>query len=153
MKALADIADLLQRARKRVRDGGLSREPFLLLRVGGRGDSVECDWMMRSVDPWDKYLPEHLATENQTLQSLRDALKLREIVFRSFPAVGMAHLRMFRADAEHQLELVMTGSVNRTDEVLHRVPSVMMRARLCGFHFNVREGSLRGMVPLSLGCS
>jgi hypothetical protein len=103
---------------------------------------------MRPIDPWDKYLPPRLATENQTLQAVRDALKLREVILRSFPAVGLAHLRMFRADENHRLELVMTGSVNRWDEEFHRVPSVMMRAKLCGFRFNVAEGTLRGLVPV-----
>ena len=35
---------------------------------------MECDWLMRPADPWDKDLPAHLARENQTLQALRDAL-------------------------------------------------------------------------------
>jgi len=123
----------------------MSREPLDVLRVEWKGDLVECDWLMRPVDPWDRFLPSHLATENQTLQALRDALKLREIILRSFPAVGMAHLRMFRSDENHHLELVMTGNVNRWDEEFHRVPSVMMRAKMCGFRFTVAEGMLCGM--------
>ena len=81
-------------------------------------------------------LPEHLARENQTLQALRDALSLREVVFKSFPAVVNADLRMFRADDEHRLELVMRGSTSRSNEALYRVASVAMRAKLCGFHFH-----------------
>jgi len=149
MRVLTEVANFLRRVKKRMRSGELSREPIQLLRVEWRGDSVECDWLMRPVDPWDKFLPADLASENQTLQSMRDALKLREVIFRSFPAAGIAHLRMYRVNEDRNLELVMTGSVNRSDEVLHRVPSVMMRARLCGFRFTVSDGALRGLVPIS----
>lgn len=153
MKALVETSTFLRRARNKLRFGELSREPLLLLRVEWKGDSVECDWLMRPVDPWDKYLPPRLATENQTQQALRDALQLREIIFNCFPAVGIAHLRMFRADEQHRLELVMTGSVDRSNEILHRVASIAMRARLCGFHFNVSEGTLCRMVAVPFGCS
>jgi len=150
MRGLTEIANFLRRSRTQLRSGELSREPMQLLRVEWKGDLIECDWLMRPVDPWDKYLPPELATENQTLQALRDALKLRAIILRSFPAVTLARLRMFRAGKNHQLELVMTGSVNRWDEEFHRVPSVIMRARMCGFHFTVAQGAMNGLVPISL---
>ncbi len=150
MRELFDAAGLLGRARRKMRAGDYSREPLMLLRVEWKRDSVECDWLMRPVDPWDKDIPTHLARENQTLQALRDALNLREIVFRSFPAVVNADLRMFRASEDHRLELVMRGSTNRSDEVLYRVASVAMRARLCGFHFTLAEGALKSLVPISL---
>ena len=142
MKALTETARFLRVARKRLRFGDLSREPLLLLRVEWKGDVVECDWLMRPVDSWDKDLPTYMARENQALQSLRDAIQLRAVVFRCFPAVGIAHLRMFRADQEHRLELVMTGSVTRSNEILHRVASIAMRAKLCGFSFNLVNGGL-----------
>ena len=149
MRVLTEIAKFLDRTRSQMRSGELSREPIQLLRVQWKGDLLECDWLMRPVDPWDKYLPPELATENQTLQALRDALKLRAIILRSFPAVTLAQLRMYRADKNHQLELVMTGNVNRWDEELHRVPSVMMRAKMCGFHFTVAQGAMHGLIPIS----
>lgn len=151
MKVLTDFSSFLRLARRHARSGELSREPLVLLRVEWKGDSVECDWLMRPVDPWDRDLPEHLARENQTLQALRDALRLRDMIFRSFPAVATAHLRMFRPSQDHRLELVLAGWVNRTDEILHRVPSVVMRAKLCGFRFIIADGSLRGMLPTPLG--
>ena len=149
MKVLTDIAKFLRRAKRQLRSGELSREPLQLLRVEWRGDLIECDWLMRPVDPWDKYLSPRLAAENQTLQSLRDALKLRAAILHSFPAVTHAHLRMFRADVNHHLELVVTGSVNRWDEEFHRVPSVTMRAKMCGFRFTVADGATGGMIPIS----
>ena len=150
MRALTEIAKFLRRTQRHLRSGELSREPLQLLRVEWKGDLLECDWLMRPADPWDKYLPSELAMENRTLQALRDALMLRAIIFRSFPAVGIAQLRMFRAGKNHQLELVMTGSVNRWDEELHRVPSVMMRARMCGFRFTMADGGMGRMIPISL---
>ena len=148
MRMLIDIARFLRRARRQLRSGELSREPLELLRLEWKDDVVECDWLMRPADAWDKYVPPHLAKENQTLQALRDALKLRAIIFRSFPAVGFAHLRMFRIERDHQLELVMTGSVTRWDEEFYRVPSVMMRAKMCGFRFTVAEGAIRELAPV-----
>ncbi|MGB6830604.1 MAG: hypothetical protein WBE41_21335 [Terracidiphilus sp.] len=149
MRILTEMAKFLRRTRRQLRSGELSREPLQLLRVQWKGDLMECDWLMRPADPWDKYLPPELVTENQTLQALRDALKLRAIIFRSFPAVSLAQLRMFRADKSYQLELVMTGSVNRWDEEFHRVPSLMMRAKMCGFRFTVAEGVMHGLVPIA----
>jgi len=148
MRMMTDVAEFLRSAKRFLRSGELSREPLQLLRVEWKGDRVECDWLMRPADPWDKYLPPHLATENQTLQALRDALQLRKTILHSFPAVSLAYLRMYRADENRRLELVMTGSVSRWDEEFHRVPSVMMRAKMCGFRFTVAEGTLRGLVPV-----
>ena len=85
------------------------------------------------------------------MQALRDALRLRNIVFESFPRVDNAELRMFRIGADNLPELVMSGSVVRTNEVFERVASIAMRARLCGFRFTQGDGSLQRMTPL--GCS
>jgi hypothetical protein len=43
----------------------------------------------------------------------------------------------------------MTGNVNRWDEEFHRVPSVMMRAKMCGFQFTVAEGAIHGLIPIA----
>lgn len=150
MRELFDAADFLGRARRKMRSGTYSREPLMLLRVEWKGDSMGCDWLMRPVDPWDKDLPTHLARENQTLQALRDALNLRELVFEAFPAVVNAELRMFRASDDHRLELVMRGNTSRSNEELYRVASVAMRAKLCGFHFTLAEGGHKSLVPISL---
>ena len=153
MKDLLDAAEFLNKVRRKLRFGAFSREPLLLLRFEWRGDSVECDWLMRPADQWDKDLPAHLARENQTLQALRDALSLREVIFKSFPAVITAELRMFRPDPLHRLELVMTGSVSRSNETFERVASIAMRARLFGFHFNVEQGELGRLTSAPLSCS
>ena len=144
MMSIRDAAGFVRNAYKRLRTGEYSREPVRLLRIEWKGDSVECDWLMRPSDLWDVDLPPHLARENQTLQALRDALTLRNTIFKNFPSVVKAELRMFRLDGDQQLELMMTGSVARTNEVFERVASVVMRAKLCGFQFNLSAGVLEG---------
>jgi hypothetical protein len=151
MKILLDAADFLRRAHRRMRFGELSREPLELLRLEWKRESLECDWLMRPADPWDVDLSPRLVEENQTFQALRDALMLRNIVFASFPGVDSAELRMFRIGADGLPELVMSGSVVRTNEILERVASIAMRARLCGFRFTLNEGPLEKLTPL--GCS
>ncbi len=153
MSVLMDTSHFVSELRRKMRFGEYSREPLTLLRLEWKRDSVQCDWLMRLNDPWDSSLPPHLARENQTLQALRDALDLRESIFRCFPAVEYACLRMFRVAPNRHLELVMTGTLSRTNEVLHRVTSVAMRARLCGFHFTLAEGALKSMTPITReGC-
>ncbi|HUX45855.1 MAG TPA: hypothetical protein VMV57_13985 [Terracidiphilus sp.] len=139
--------------RRKLRFGEFSREPLQLLRLEWKVELLECDWLMRPADPFDSELPRHLVDEHQTQQALRDALSLRDVVFKSFPGVNTAELRMFRTGADERPELMMTGSVNRTNEALARVPSVAMRARLCGFNFNLAQGVLERMSPVSAACS
>ena len=153
MKELFQAGKFLSMTRRKLRYGAYSSEPLLLLRFEWKGDTVECDWLMRPPHPWDRDLPQHVSRENQTLQALRDAMALRQAIFESFPAVISANLRMYRADPEHRLELMMTGSVTRSNEVFERVASMVMRAKLCGFHFNLRAGGLECMPSASLSCT
>ena len=144
MMSIQDAARFLRAAHKKMRSGEHSREPVKLLRIEWKADAIECDWLMRPSDSWDVDLPPRLAKENQTLQALKDALSLRDMIFKSFPSVVKAELRMFRVDANSEFELMMTGSVARTNEVFERVASVAMRARLCGFRFNLAAGVMEG---------
>lgn len=144
MMPLRDVGRFVRTVHRKLRFGEHSREPVKVLRVEWTPDCVECDWLMRPADRWDVDLPPRLARETQTLQALRDALAVRKIIFSSFPAVMKAELRMYRTNADNELELMMTGSVARTNEVLERVTSVVMRAKLCGFEFNLASGGLEG---------
>jgi hypothetical protein len=145
LKELKYLTDFLATARKKLRFAELSRETLHVMRVEWKGDLVECDWLMRSSEPWDDGLPAGLAETNQTLQALRDALAVRSLVFEAFSAVSRAELRMFRIGAGHQLELMLSGSAARTEEEPRRVASIAMRARLCGFRFILSEGVLQAM--------
>lgn len=142
MISVFPFAKFVKRARSKLRNGELSREPVKLLRLEWMPERVECDWLMRPPDPWDAHIPLHCARENETSQALKDALTLRNMIFRAFPAVGMAELRMFRLDADEQLELMMTGTIARNDQLYERVPSMAMRAKLCGFQFTLAHGVL-----------
>ncbi len=153
MKELLQAAKLVRRTQRKLRQGEYSREPLQLLRIEWKKGLVECDWLMRAPDPWDVDLPENVACQNQTHQALKDALSLRDVIFDSFPAVASADLRMYRMDADQGLELVMTGSVSRSNEVLQRVASVVMRARLCGFNFTLGSTGLESLHSISLGCT
>jgi hypothetical protein len=140
MMLIHDAGSFVKVVRKKMRQGVLSRQPLTMLRLEWRGDFVECDWLMRAPDTWDKVLPEYTIRQHQTLQAMRDALNLRALILESFPAVVSAELRMFRADRNHRLELMMSGRVSRSNEVLDRVSSVVMRAKLCGFNFTLSNG-------------
>jgi len=153
MKELFQAGKFLSAIRRKLRYGAYSSEPLLLLRFEWKGDTVECDWLMRAPHPWDRDLPSYVGKENQTLQALKDAMTLRAAIFDSFPAVTNANLRMYRTDSEHHLELMLTGSVTRSNEVFERVASMVMRAKLCGFHFNLKAGSLERMPSASLRCT
>jgi hypothetical protein len=143
VSSLQEVARFVRAVRRKMRAGEHSREPVKVLRVQWRADCVECDWLMRPGDRWDADLPPWLARENETLQALRDALDLHKAIFHAFRSVMKAELRMYRYDANGQLELMMTGSLTRTNEVLERVASIVMRARLCGFQFTLTSGVLQ----------
>ena len=144
MSAIREAAAFVHGVRKRLLTGMVSREPMKLLRLEWRPECVECDWLMRPADPWDADLLPRLVREHETLQALRDAFDLRRMIFQLFPAAMKAELRMFRRDEHGELELMMTGSVSRTNEALERVASLVMRARLCGFQFTLMSGVLQG---------
>jgi hypothetical protein len=146
MKEILDAVGFFHEIRKQLRFGEFSRLPLRVLRFEVKGDAAECDWFMRPPDPWDVHLPTQLQEEHLTQQSLRDALKIRELIFRAFPQVERAELRMYRQaigePAADGAELMMTGTVLRETEVLARVASVVMRAKLYGFRFSLDGGAL-----------
>ena len=152
MNELLDAMEFLGRTRRRLRFGQFSREPLKLLRLEWKEAAVECDWLMRPADPWDRFLPESVADKHVSIQALRDALSLREMVFQAFPRTELADLRMFRSTQDGSLELMMTGTMNRSNEILQRVPSVAMRAKMCGFRFSLTQGVLESLHSGTLGC-
>jgi hypothetical protein len=103
---------------------------------------AECDWIMRPPDPWDIHLPIRVRQEHITLQALRDALKMRELIFRAFPRVQMADLRTYRETQGEEPALMMVGAVRRETVVSRRIVSLVMQAKLFGFHFSLEDGAL-----------
>jgi len=145
IRVLFDTATFLRRARKMKRFDDFSRSPLRLLRLEWKESWAECDWLMRPADQWDRELSTRLVEEHETLQALRDAVGLRNLIFESFAGLNRAELRMFKAKASCQPELMITGSLQRSNEVLLRVGSVAMQAKLCGFRFSLAEGVLESM--------
>jgi len=147
MKPLWEAADFVRRVRRRLRFGELSRAPLQLLRLELRGDVAECEWMARPPDPWDEDLADGIALRNQTLQALRDALVVRDLIFDMLSDIRIARFRVYRQSVAESGELIITGTVEREDRPPLRVSSVAMRAKLCGFHFSLEDGVLQALPP------
>src|SRR6266849_2702735 len=96
MKPLWEAADFVRRVRRQLRFGELSRAPLQLLRLELRGEIAECEWFARPPDPWDADLPAGMAERNQTLQALRDAMRIREFIFEMLSEVRSAKFRVYR---------------------------------------------------------
>ena len=142
IKQLCDIRDVVLRLRLQLRYGRLSRAPLRLLRLEWRGDHVDCDWIARRYDDFDKDLPGRVAEGNESLQALEDAIIVRELLFTSLRDVSSARFRVYRESGDTPRELIIAGTVTRSERFLYRVQSLAMRAKLCGFEFFLNEGRL-----------
>ena len=143
MRQLWQVADFVRSMRRQMRFGEISRAPLRLLRVELRDDTAECDWMLRSPDVWDGSLRRGVQDRNQSLQALLDAMAVRNLVFDAFPNINCAVLKVFRQPAREPPELMVLGTVSREAPAMHRVSSLMMRAKLYGFCFCIEDGFLR----------
>jgi hypothetical protein len=90
-------------------------------------------------------LPPFARDENATLQALADAMALRAILLDELPSIRSAVLRGFRTSVRETSEAIIFGSITREDPYLLRVPSPVMRAKLCGFQFELENGFLKTM--------
>jgi hypothetical protein len=145
MREILGTIGFFQTIRNQMRFGEFSRLPIRLRRFEVKADSAECDWFMRPPDLWDVHLPGRVREEHLTQQALRDGLKIRELIFRGFPQVHRAELKVYRESDDANHELMMTGTVLRETEVLPRVASLVMRAKLYGFRFSLDGGVLERM--------
>ncbi len=146
MRQLWEVADFVRAARRRLRFGEFSRAPLRLQRFELRNDNVqtvECDWIARPADAWDSSLQQQVRRERESLQGLADAIAVRNLIFEAFPAIESAVLRGFRQPARKPPELIVLGTVSREIPALHRVSSLVMRAKLYGFCFCFEDGILR----------
>lgn len=147
MKQLWEIGYFIRALRAKMRHGELSRAALRLLRVKLRGESAECDWLARAPDTWDSTFPRHQRDEDASDQALRDAIGLSELLFEALPKVRDAQFRAFRQSAREPPHLIITGRLRRGAPAVMRVPSLVMRAKLYGFHFWLDDGIL---VPLDV---
>jgi hypothetical protein len=148
MRQLWEVADFVRSMRRQMRFGELSRAPLRLRRVELQADTVECDWMTRPPDIWDASLRRPQRDRNESIQALADAISIRNLLFDALPNVESAVLRAFRQATREPPELIILGTVSREPPTVHRVSSLVMRAKLYGFCFSFEDGLLR---PLQVG--
>src|SRR5215813_15432902 len=96
IKQLCDIRNVITRLRVQLRFGRLSRAPLRLLRLEWRGDHVDCDWIARRYDEFDKDLPGRVAAGNESFQALEDAIVVRELLFTTLRDIYSARFRVYR---------------------------------------------------------
>jgi hypothetical protein len=142
IKQLCDIRDFVLRLRVQLRFGRLSRAPLRLLRLEWRGDHVDCDWLARPQDEWDRDLPTRVGEGNASLQALEDAVGMRELLFYVLNDISNATFRVYRQVTESPPELIITGTVERPEPVRRLDDSLAMRAKMCGLQFCLDDGKL-----------
>jgi hypothetical protein len=140
-KQLFDASQLLRALRVRMRFGELSRAPLKLLRFQILDQVAECDWVSRSPDPWDADLPQRIRQRHTSLQTLKDAIDVRALLFDTLPQIATAHLRVYRKSPTYEPELIITGYAQRNDNSSRFMHSLAMRAKVLGFRFNL-EGDV-----------
>ena len=142
IKQLCDMRNVITRLRVQLRFGRLSRAPLRLLRLEWRGGHVDCDWIARVQDEWDRGLPRHLSEGQTALQALEDAIVVRELLFYALHDISSATFRVYREGGDEPQELIITGTVTRPEPLRWSIHSLVMRAKLCGFHFCLDDGKL-----------
>src|SRR2546430_59987 len=72
-----------------------------------------------------------------------DAIAMRNVLFDALPSLESAVLRAFRQAVREPPEMLILGTVSREMPAVHRVSSLVMRAKLFGFCFCFEDGLLR----------
>jgi hypothetical protein len=147
VKELLQFGEFVRRIRTRVMLGDLSRAPLGLLRMELNAHTAKCECIARLPDRWDAGLPHHVGQRHASIQALRDAIAVRGLLFRIFPDLCSAEIRIYRRAACDRLELIVAGHVSRDQGAPAAVRSLAMRAKLLGFHFWLDEGVLEHLQP------
>ncbi|HWT66433.1 MAG TPA: hypothetical protein VN151_09995 [Terracidiphilus sp.] len=141
LRRLLQAGRFLGSVRDQLRFGELSRAPLQLIRFHMEGDTVECDWIARGPDPWDRHVSRRVQLRHSTLQTLADAIRVRTLVFNAIPGAETAYFRVYREVADRAPELILTGCAQRNDNLAREVHSLVMRAKVLGFKFRL-EGDM-----------
>jgi hypothetical protein len=147
MEQLWEAAEFVRKLQTRMRFGQLSRARLRLLRLELCGDLAECEWMARPPDPWDAGLLPSIGERDASRQALQDSLAVRSLLFSAIPGVSTAVFRVYRQAGDGEAALIITGTMNRHEEVADHIPSLAMRAKLCGFRFWLDDGVLGTLQP------
>src|SRR6266436_4807001 len=83
--------------------------------------------------------------ESASCQALADAMALRALLLDELPSIQSAVLRCFRASPTQAPEAIIFGTITREEPRVLRIASPVMRARLCGFQFELENGFLKPM--------
>ena len=142
---LRRVSQFLQGLHVQMRFGELSRAPITLLRFQMVDKIVECDWLARSLDPWDEDLSRNVQQRHASLQSLRDAIDVRALLFDLMPQMETAYLRAYRESQNYERELIIEGFAQRNDHAARNVHSLVMRAKILGFRFDIKGNALHSI--------
>jgi hypothetical protein len=145
MKQIWEFGYAIRAFRARMKFGELSRAPIRFMKLEWRFEEAVCHWIARQPDPWDADLPEDMRARHVSLQAIKDAIVVREILFAALPEVERATLRAYRLFASKSSEMIISGAVTRGKEVATPVASVAMRAKLLGFQFSMEDGVLESL--------
>ncbi|MDE3188721.1 MAG: hypothetical protein KGM96_14505 [Acidobacteriota bacterium] len=143
-KQLCNASQFLRGLRVQMRFGELTRAPLRLLRLHVLEEVVECDWLARAPDPWDAGLSRNVRQRHGSLQALKDAIDVRALLFDLMPQVETAYFRVYRESSDFAREMIVRGYVQRNDNCSRDVHSLVMRAKVLGFHFNLENDILCG---------
>jgi hypothetical protein len=102
MEYLCDIGDFVRRLSTQLRFGELSRASLQLLRLEWRGGIAECDWIARPPDQFDCELPPRERERNFSVQAIKDAIGVRDLLFRTLSDLETAVLRSYRQSADRK---------------------------------------------------
>ena len=137
-----NIGHFFFRLRTQLRYGELTRAPLELLRFQLMADTIECDWLARLPDPWDVELPPRMRQRHATLQALRDAIDVRELLFRAVTGAQTAYIQVYREGSGRSREMIINGCTQRNDHSARGVHSLSMRAKVLGFRFRLEDDTL-----------
>lgn len=145
VKQVLRAGQFLRGLRVQMRFGELSRAPLRLVRLQMEDRAVECDWLVRSPDRWDADLSQHVQQKHASLQSLRDAIDVRALLFDLMPQLETACLRAYRESGDCERELIIEGYAQRNHHAARNVHSLVMRAKILGFRFDIEGNALRSI--------
>jgi hypothetical protein len=146
VKQIFKASQFLRGLRVQMRFGELSRAPLRLVRLQILDTAAECEWLTRSPDPWDADLSRSIQQRHASLQTLRDAIDVRALLFDLMPEMETVHFRVYRKSSNYERELIIEGRTQRNDHAARNVHSLVMRAKILGFRFNL-EGNALSTIP------
>ena len=145
VKLLSEFSQFVRRLRTQSQFDDLSRAPLRLIRMELSDEHVECEWLARPPDAWDLNLPSGIAERSASTQALRDAIAVRQLLFRLLPGLRSAGLRVYRRAVLDRHELIISGIVTPEEQAPKIVRSLAMRAKLFGFRFWMDDGVLEDL--------